>query len=122
LENKCSSICKNDSDCLSNKCVNNFCVFNDETPIEHCDDIYTEPGFLRFRSSYMYCGKAAGDSCKDNNECSSKKCLSNICNTQYKGSNDNEGATTVLSVIFVIIGIIIMFICFMCCCCGDNPK
>ena len=63
LENKCSSICKYDSDCLSNKCVNKFCVFNDETPIVHCDDIYTEPGFLRFSSSYMYYGNPAGDSC-----------------------------------------------------------
>jgi len=32
--------CTTDSECLSNKCSNNYCVFNEETPIIHCDNIY----------------------------------------------------------------------------------
>jgi len=31
--------CNNDSECLSNKCYKNHCMYNNETPIVHCDDI-----------------------------------------------------------------------------------
>lgn len=27
------SICRNDSECLSNKCFDNYCIFNEEVPI-----------------------------------------------------------------------------------------
>jgi len=53
--------CSNDSDCLSNKCFNNYCIFNEKNPIVNCDDIYTGN-----RKSYMYCGKPADDICKNN--------------------------------------------------------
>ncbi|ORX33469.1 hypothetical protein BCR36DRAFT_412123 [Piromyces finnis] len=38
--------CKNDSECLSNKCFNNFCMFNEENPIDHCDDVYIKPFYI----------------------------------------------------------------------------
>jgi len=32
-----------DIEYFSNKCYNNYCIFNNETNIIHCDDIYTIP-------------------------------------------------------------------------------
>ena len=52
--------CKTNSDCLSNKCVNKNCTYNEEDPIIHCDDIYTPPKFIIKESSYMHCGKTIG--------------------------------------------------------------
>jgi len=45
--------CTFDSECLSNKCFNNHCVFNEETPIVHCDNIYSGPTLFRKANSYM---------------------------------------------------------------------
>ena len=69
---------------FTNKCYNNKCIFNNETPIVHCDDIYDGD-----KSSYMYCGKAYLDSCNDNNECSSKSCYNNYCLKQLLGPHDD---------------------------------
>jgi len=67
--NKCNSIqCKLNSECLSNKCYNSYCVFNDDEPIIHCDSIYEHNVLLNKHKSYMYCGKSYGDKCKENNE------------------------------------------------------
>ncbi|ORX84889.1 hypothetical protein BCR32DRAFT_110210 [Anaeromyces robustus] len=32
--------CNSDSECFYNKCINNYCVFNEEARIDHCDIIY----------------------------------------------------------------------------------
>ncbi|KAL6632374.1 hypothetical protein LY90DRAFT_518012 [Neocallimastix californiae] len=78
--------CTSNSDCLSNKCLKSVCVFNDDNPIVHCDDIYLGGG-----RSYMYCGKPYHDTCKTDNECSSRICFEdNICNLQRKGPSDSE--------------------------------
>ena len=45
-------ICTSNSECLSDKCFNSFCVFNDENSIVHCNSIYRGG-----RRSYMYCDK-----------------------------------------------------------------
>ncbi|ORX83876.1 hypothetical protein BCR32DRAFT_277605 [Anaeromyces robustus] len=74
--------CTNNSDCLYDKCVNNFCTFNDKSSIEYCNNIYKY--FSYFEYSYIHCGKAPGDTCNNNNECSSKKCEKNICETLQK--------------------------------------
>ncbi|ORX81614.1 hypothetical protein BCR32DRAFT_279613 [Anaeromyces robustus] len=88
--NNCNSniLCNNDFECLSNKCFNNYCVFNDETPIIHCDDIYSN---ILFRHSYMYRGKPYNDVCINDNECSSKQCTHETCDIQENGPSDNEG-------------------------------
>jgi len=39
----------------------------------------------------MYCGKAYGDTCNNNDECSSKKCRINHCLMQNKGPSEGEG-------------------------------
>ncbi|ORY76425.1 hypothetical protein LY90DRAFT_630252 [Neocallimastix californiae] len=59
--NDCPSMeCNTDSDCLSNKCVNKHCVFNNKEPMIHCEDIQG-PDFLFIKGElYMHCGKAWG--------------------------------------------------------------
>ncbi|ORX78030.1 hypothetical protein BCR32DRAFT_270279 [Anaeromyces robustus] len=112
----CISIqCEYDSQCLSNKCMNNHCIFNDNNPIEHCDSIYSYNKFLDRRTSYIHCGKPYRDSCENNEECSSKKCAENkTCLMQLDGPSDSEGfdmKVYVGSAMFVII--IITIICLV---------
>ncbi|KAL6597636.1 hypothetical protein LY90DRAFT_513289 [Neocallimastix californiae] len=107
--------CTADSDCLSNKCLKNVCVFNDENPIVHCDDIY-----LGGSRSYMYCGKQYGNTCKTDDECSSKICFEdNTCNMQHKGPSDSEGAMGMIYSFYVLI---ITLILLVCCCCYSICK
>ncbi|KAG4098659.1 hypothetical protein H8356DRAFT_1308180 [Neocallimastix lanati (nom. inval.)] len=40
--------------------------------------------------SYMHCGKPYGDSCKTNDECSSKECESNTCWIRTGGPSNPE--------------------------------
>jgi len=54
---------------LSNKCYNNYCLFNNETLIIHCDNIYIKPTLYKKYSSYMHCGKTYGDICNINDDC-----------------------------------------------------
>ena len=111
----CINKCTSDSQCLSNKCSRNCCVFNDETPVVHCDDIYTPPLYFKERSSYMYCGKAYKDTCKTDDECSSKKCYGGNCYMQDKGPSDSEYIGDAISrYIIVFIIIIIISICWCC--------
>jgi len=69
--------CNSDSQYLSNKCIDGYCIFNDKDPSEFCTDIYSNTLFFG-RHSYRHCGKAIGDSCKKNKECGSKKCWNNF--------------------------------------------
>jgi len=111
--NKCNDVtsCNNDKECLSNKCYKNICMFNNETQIIHCDNIYTKPTLFRDRSSYMYCGKAYRDICNENDECSSKKCIYNRCRMQTNGPNEGEGIGVYVS--FMIYATIILIICLI---------
>ncbi|OUM56391.1 hypothetical protein PIROE2DRAFT_21617 [Piromyces sp. E2] len=65
--------CTSDSQCLTNKCIDGVCVFNEDKSFELCSDIYSY--FAVFSHSYMYCGKSYGDLCKTDEECGSKICL-----------------------------------------------
>ncbi|ORX41832.1 hypothetical protein BCR36DRAFT_587695 [Piromyces finnis] len=82
-----SEKCISDAHCLSNKCIDSHCAFNEETPIVHCDDIY-----IGVKKSYMHCGKPYGDTCKTDDECSSKKCglYDGLCRMQAEGPHDDE--------------------------------
>ncbi|OUM61582.1 hypothetical protein PIROE2DRAFT_12362 [Piromyces sp. E2] len=113
--NICSSEerCTTDSQCLSNKCFRNYCVFNDATPIVHCDDIYSSPFYFKERSSYMYCGKAYGDTCETDDECSSKNCYKGTCLKQELGPRESEDLQAViLLMIYVAIIIFIIIVCW----------
>jgi len=48
--------CNKDKECFYNKCFKNYCMFNNNNNITHCDDIYISPSLFKDRSSYMYCG------------------------------------------------------------------
>jgi len=111
--------CNSNLECLSNKCIDNHCVFNEETPIVHCDDIYTPPFLFKSKGSYMYCGKAYKDTCKDNNECSSKICKNNTCDMQIVGPIEGQGFfrdTLITEIIIFVVLILIIIICICICC------
>ncbi|KAG4087571.1 hypothetical protein H8356DRAFT_1370592 [Neocallimastix lanati (nom. inval.)] len=54
--------CTNNSDCLYNKCVNNFCTFDNESSIEYCNNIYKL--FLYIEYSCIYYVKVPDDAHK----------------------------------------------------------
>ncbi|KAG4092228.1 hypothetical protein H8356DRAFT_1082390 [Neocallimastix lanati (nom. inval.)] len=112
------SECSEDSECLSNKCYKNHCIFYDETPIVHCSNIYKRRWFLD-PTVYMYCGKAPDDTCNEDNECSSKHCANNTCQSQTDGPSDSDGVQSyfeALIIIGVLIIVIIIAIIIGCCC------
>ncbi|KAG4081745.1 hypothetical protein H8356DRAFT_1284815 [Neocallimastix lanati (nom. inval.)] len=80
--------CTTDSQCLYDKCVNNLCVFNENAPLTHCDDVYTRPGIFKKH--------AYNDKCTNDNECSSKLCYNNgLCSKQDKGPSDSENTVNI---------------------------
>ena len=90
--------CTSDSQCLSNKCINGICIFNEENPIEFCTDIYRflfilggKILYLTTMHSYMHCGKVIDDTCKTNNECATKKCLKDGSCGPRGGPSDTDG-------------------------------
>ncbi|OUM58163.1 hypothetical protein PIROE2DRAFT_16642 [Piromyces sp. E2] len=65
--------CTSNSQCLSNKCVDGACIYNEENPIEFCTSIYHSIFFF-YGFSYMNCGKAISEPCHSNKECATKTC------------------------------------------------
>ncbi|ORX78122.1 hypothetical protein BCR32DRAFT_282583 [Anaeromyces robustus] len=78
--------CNSDSECFFNKCIDNYCVFNEESRIEHCDIIYKY--FAVFEFSHIHCGKTYSQSCSNDNECSSERCRKGLCSSFVKVPND----------------------------------
>jgi len=103
--------CNSDIECLSNKCFKNYCVFNENNPVVHCDDIYNKG------KSYMYCGKAHGDTCEVDYDCSSQKCEMEHCRKkmkdQYDESTDDEKILPLIIIISLLIIISIVFFYFI---------
>ncbi|KAG4086929.1 hypothetical protein H8356DRAFT_1371993 [Neocallimastix lanati (nom. inval.)] len=116
--------CTTNTQCLYGKCMNNLCVFDENAPVTHCDDIYTPPGIFKRRSSYMYCGKARYDTCKNDNECSSKRCYEGKCDMQDLGPSDSEDTvnTAITTYAFLLILAFSIFLCCICCFCNNNTK
>jgi len=112
-------LCNKDSECLSNKCYNNHCCFNNENEIEHCDNIYSNSLFLG-ESSYMYCGKRYLDTCKSNKECSSKKCLKGICTQQIKGPSDSYSFRHTFQVMLILLIVLSILIILIILCIRNN--
>jgi len=114
-----SDNCTNDSQCLSNKCIDNCCIFNDKVPIVHCDNIY-----LGYRKSYMYCGKAYLDNCTIDEECSSQICYNETCRMQLHGPSDSDTmpTDTFIYCYYSSLLIIIILIIICCCCCRRRIK
>ena len=107
--------CTSDTQCLTNKCIDGYCMFNKENPTEFCTYIYSHTFFSSH--SYMHCGKLEGDICKTNKECASVKCsLYGFCKAPPKGPSDNDGINDFVEFI-LLAGIsipIFVYICFRC--------
>jgi len=121
-DSKCLKNCTIDSQCLSNKCIGSCCVFNDETPMVHCDDIYTYPTLFRDKSSYMHCGKPWKDTCKTDDECSSKICVTGTCNKQKHGPKQSDGTGLGIQLVVILFISFIIIIIFCNYCIKKYPK
>jgi len=102
--------CTPDSQCLSNKCVDNHCVFNEVTPITRC---------YASSNSKMHGGRALNDICKSNGDCSTDYCNEGIC--EYKP--EKEGQITGNAYLYVFIDMCIFFFIpvVLCLCCYLCP-
>jgi len=105
-DNNISVICKTDSECFFNKCIDNNCVFNKESPIYHCDIIYKY--FAIFEHSYVHCGKTYNDVCTNNNECSSNKCQKGICNTYIKIPDESTDSGKTIETVYSLIILVVL--------------
>lgn len=100
--------CNSDSECFFNKCINNYCVFNDKSPITHCDIIYKY--FSIFHISYLHCGKTYGQLCNESNECSSESCCFGECSSAVKTPEDEQEFRKLVETICSILALISIFV------------
>jgi len=102
-----SNNCTSDIQCLTNKCMNNICIFNEESPTEFCTNVYGYSIFFG-KHSYMHCGKEYGDSFKRNKECASKNCLKDGVCSEGSYPSDTDGLLE--TYILIGIGLFTLFI------------
>jgi len=122
--NECYGLkCENDTQCLYNKCTKNYCTFNKDAGVEHCDNIYSNSLFSG-RKTYMYCGKASGESCFFNRECSSKNCVwgQSGCAKQLRGPSDSENVTQSLQLMLILGLTVLIIVCSCLCCWCTSPD
>ncbi|KAG4089726.1 hypothetical protein H8356DRAFT_1717012 [Neocallimastix lanati (nom. inval.)] len=112
-----STICTENSNCLSERCVNGYCVFNDLNPVICCVTVYT-PKFLSGEpESHMHCGKALHEPCHSSSECSSELCgTDGFCFFDPFIPSDSDGAITMPLLIIAILFIPIAIFIIICCC------
>jgi len=127
--NICSSKeCSDDSQCLSNKCTNGHCSYNEANPIVYCEYVYTHHDIAFFDKNEMHCGLPRGYKCKSNDDCSSHNCES-YGNSDICGEPYDRGCTSMCDIgntfflyygIPLIIIIIIIVSCICCFCKGRD--
>jgi len=84
-----SFICTSDTQCLTNKCIDGYCMFNIENSTEFCIYIYIIQFLYHL---YIHCGNVVGEICKTNKECASVKCLRNgYCYAPPNRPSDSDG-------------------------------
>ncbi|ORX61227.1 hypothetical protein BCR36DRAFT_365806 [Piromyces finnis] len=105
--------CTSDSQCLTNKCIEGVCIFNEENPTEYCTDIYIN---LLLRSSFMHCGKVMGDLCEKNAECASRVCnpYTKTCGHPPLGPSDSDLANGLRNFAYLEIDIFIIYFILRC--------
>lgn len=110
----CSFKCTKDSDCLYNKCINNVCVYNEESSIIHCEEIYNIK-HKYFEDIHTHCGKPHFENCTTDEECSSETCISycSINNNQPSPPGDNTIYKILATLIFLIIISIFIISCLI---------
>ncbi|KAG4096699.1 hypothetical protein H8356DRAFT_1396119 [Neocallimastix lanati (nom. inval.)] len=120
-----STKCNENSECLSDRCVNGFCVFNDLNPVTCCVTVYI-PKFLSAKpESHMHCGKALNEPCHSSDECSSELCgKDGLCFFDSYAPSDSDGAVIlpllVMSLFFATIAILIWICCCIICWCHQK--
>jgi len=123
---KCSALnkCNADSDCLSNKCIDNYCAFNEENPIETCVNIYDINTITGSMSNHMNCGKSFGEKCSINGECASLNCYETCQESKQPSESDYIGIDITRFVLIFVFGILIIIIICVCiyCLCSRNKK
>jgi len=118
-----SKECTADSECLSNKCLEGHCCFNEENPITECQyvrTVHNERLFGDPKGYRMQCGLPRGDKCNSNNDCSSYNCET-YNNKSICGYPDDSGCRSMcgmgrLIFTFFYLPIIIAVFCCVCCC------
>jgi len=107
-----SSKCTSDSQCLPNKCIDGYCMFNKENPTEFCTFIYSY-SIYSGSHSYMHCGKATGDICETNEECASLICSEyGYCNPP-KIPSDTDGLLELAQLFYLVCFCILSFMFFV---------
>ncbi|KAG4095772.1 hypothetical protein H8356DRAFT_1398273 [Neocallimastix lanati (nom. inval.)] len=98
---KTSVKCSKDSQCFTNKCVNNDCVFNEKRDIKLCVD--------------GHCGRFMGDPCTTRDECAEGD-YDGVCHypEQPEGETDIEYTLKFLSTLGFLIIIVIIVCCIAC--------
>ncbi|ORY36570.1 hypothetical protein LY90DRAFT_511466 [Neocallimastix californiae] len=118
-----SKKCTIDSECLSNKCLNSTCIFNEENPIVYCTNEYSFNAFLNRRKSIMHCGKAPMDSCTEKKDCGSNVCVESYCGYGGGGPSDSETAGSIYGLVWLGIGFVVFIVLIViCCCCIKKHK
>jgi len=112
--------CTKDIQCLSNKCIDNYCRFNEDIPIIHCEEIPSYNFFHNDYYSYIHCGKLFRENCNTNDECSSMLCGKGTCSKMTNKYSDN--INSVYSVSIIIIGTFLLLIIACCCSCYKKIK
>ncbi|KAL6632291.1 hypothetical protein LY90DRAFT_521736 [Neocallimastix californiae] len=94
--------CASDSQCLTNKCIDGYCIFNEENPVEFCTNIYIN--LFIFKYLYMHCGKAMFDICKKNSECASKNCINrSYCGFPSEEPSDSDDIQGMINLLYLIL-------------------
>ncbi|ORX75511.1 hypothetical protein BCR32DRAFT_296849 [Anaeromyces robustus] len=112
-----SKSCTSDSQCLSNKCMEGHCSFNEDNPIVHCQYVRKSTNHKLYQ---MRCGLPRGAKCKSNKDCSSRQCVNYKLHDNNKiceERNDN-GCTSLCSsaIIMMAINIYILPLMLIGCC------
>ncbi|OUM62008.1 hypothetical protein PIROE2DRAFT_11828 [Piromyces sp. E2] len=87
-----STNCKTDTQCFSNKCIDNTCKRNVEANIKRCDFICKRPNvFTPNPHCYTNCGRMIGDDCTKDEDCSFKFCYHGSCfEDNYRPSEGDD--------------------------------
>ncbi|OUM59713.1 hypothetical protein PIROE2DRAFT_14684 [Piromyces sp. E2] len=93
-----STNCKTDTQCFSNKCIDNTCEYNAEANIKRCDTICKRPTvFTPSSPCYIYCGRMLGEDCTKDEDCSFKYCYKGRCSEDNYRPSEHDDIEYVLS-------------------------
>jgi hypothetical protein len=79
--------CMADSDCISNKCLNNICVEGGNSVFTECTDKHK--GAFQPTKTEMVCGKLQGEKCSKDEECAGKCYYDDSFNVDEKDKKED---------------------------------